>query len=132
MLVLAEVKLSNRSFTEENPTVTVKVLNISELGSNYVAIDGQVYLSTATPISQSSISFRIECINRSIRHASSTLAWIQKRAKEIQEDIDNGVCKPEWATSHLNKYQEDEEKAKAELDIACADLELYQQFVITK
>ena len=132
MLVLAEVKLSNRSFTEQEPTVTIESVDITQLGESYVAIEGQVFLKTILPIPQCSILFKIECLNSNIRYAQGDIKYATGRIKDLHKDLDEGKCKPEWIVEYEAEYKANIEKSEVILKENIDELEMYKQFVITK
>lgn len=132
MLVLAEVKLNNCSFTQENPVTTVEEVDLKDLGESYVAIHGEVYLKKVLPISQASIEFKIDCLERNILHTQRDIDFVISREASIREDVDSGRCKPEWAISYLEDYTARTEEYNSQLKTSQEMLELYKKYIIVK
>lgn len=132
MLVLAEVKLVNCSFIEENPVVTVEPVDLSQLGEEYIGLNGMVYLKTIKPIPQCSIQFKLECAKNSKAYSEKDLAHYESRVASLHEDISSGACKPEWAKPYMDEYQSKIFEANSKIFEDQEKIDLLQQFIIVR
>lgn len=132
MLVLAEVKLDNRSFTGEDITVTTEEVELSELGESYVMIGKEVFLKTARPISQSTINFKIECFEREKSFAVKDIDHIKKTIVSLEDDVKAGIAKQGWVNPHLDDYNSRLNIAENWLAEVEEKLIMYKKYIITK
>lgn len=132
MLVLAEVKLDNCSFIEEKPTLTIEEVELSELGNSYVMINKEVFLKTILPISQHSLKFKIECLERDKSFAEKDIDRIKKNIISLENDVKAGIAEQGWVNPHLDDYNSRLNVAEDWLAEVEEKLIMYKKYIITK
>lgn len=132
MLVLAEVKLDNRSFTGEDITVTTEEVELSELGESYIMVNKEVFLKTARPISQSTLNFKIECLEREKSFSVKDIDRIKKNIISLKDDVKAGIAEQGWVNPHLDDYNNSLSVAEDWLAEVEKKLIMYKKYIITK